>query len=114
MIMDYNLYLFSNLVKLYDKEFEELPYDEQFDRLPTMYDDFHDSKFNVYSKSEYDCIIDYLNYKYKIIYDILGNRVYEITKIIHDYNENKYDILGNRVYEITKIIHDYNENKLTN
>ena len=45
--MDYNLYLFSNLVKLYDKEFNELPYDEQFDDLPYMYDDFWDSKFNV-------------------------------------------------------------------
>ena len=88
MTMDYNLYLFSNLVKLYDKEFEELPYDEQFDRLPTMYDDFCDSNFNVYNKSEYDCIIDYLTYKHKDEFDIFGNRVYEITKIINNYNEN--------------------------
>jgi hypothetical protein len=89
MIMDYNLYLFSNLVKLYDIDFEELPYDEQYNRLPSMYDDFHDSKFNVYSKSEYDCIIDYLNYKYGNGYLSVTNRVYEITKIINNYNENK-------------------------
>ena len=87
--MDYNLYLFSNLVKLYDKEFEELPYDEQFDRLPTMYDDFSDSKFNLYNNSEYDCIINYLKDKHRDEFDIFGNRVYEITKIINNYNENK-------------------------
>lgn len=87
--MDYNLYLFSNLVKLFDKDFDELPYDEQYNKLPIMYDEFHDSKFNVYNKSEYDCIIDYLTDKYSVKYDIFGNRVYEITKIINNYNENK-------------------------
>lgn len=59
--MNYPLYLFSNLVKFFDKEFNELPYDEQWDLLPSMYIQFRISKFNVIDKSEYDCIADYLD-----------------------------------------------------
>lgn len=62
--MDYDLYLFSNLIKLFDSEFEELPYDEQYDKLPTLYEDFENSKFNVDTKSAYDCMIEYFNEKY--------------------------------------------------
>ena len=58
--MNYSLYLFSNLVKFFDKEFNELPYDEQWDFLPGMYIQFRLSKFNVIDKGEYDCITDYL------------------------------------------------------
>ena len=64
MIMDYDVYLFSNLIKLFDSEFEELPYDEQYDNLPTLYEDFENSKFNVDTKSAYDCMINYLEEKY--------------------------------------------------
>jgi len=64
MIMDYDVYLFSNLVKLYDTEFEEKPYDEQYDLLPTMYAEYDNSKFNVDTKSAYECIIEFLDEKY--------------------------------------------------
>ena len=64
--MDYNLYLFSNLVKFYDKKFDELPYDLQFDLLPSMYEDYMCTIFSLQDKSEYDCIIDYLKDKYSI------------------------------------------------
>ena len=59
--MNYSLYLFSNLVKFFDKEFDELPYDEQWDFLPGMYIQFRLSKFNVIDQSEYDCITNYLD-----------------------------------------------------
>ncbi len=64
MIMDYDMYLFSNLVKFYDKDFAELPYDEQWDNLPSLYEDYDNSKFNLDTKGAYDCIIDYLDDKY--------------------------------------------------
>ena len=57
--MDYDIYLFSNLIKYYNTEFEELPYDEQYDTLPNLYKEFEDSPFNVDTKSAYDCMIEY-------------------------------------------------------
>lgn len=38
--MNYNVYLFICLLKLYDKEFNELEYDLQFNKAPKLYDDF--------------------------------------------------------------------------
>ena len=63
--MNYNLYLFSNLVKFYDNEFANACYDEQWDNLPEMYEEFENSKFNDPNESEYDCIIEFLKDKYK-------------------------------------------------
>ena len=63
--MDYDLYLFSCLIKLYDTEFEEEAYDYQYDILPKLYEEFENSRFNIDTKSTYECIIAYLNYKYK-------------------------------------------------
>lgn len=62
--MDYDLYLFSNLLKFYDKDFDEKPYDEQFDILPNLFEGFENSKFNIDTKSCYDCIEEYLKDKY--------------------------------------------------
>lgn len=62
--MDYNLYLFSNLVKLYNADFNNLEYDLQFEQLSSMYDDFLNSSFNDSKFGEYDCIVKYLIYKY--------------------------------------------------
>ena len=62
--MDYDMYLFSNLIKYYDKEFEESPYDEQWDDLPSLYEEYDKSKFNVDTKGAYECMIEYFNEKY--------------------------------------------------
>ena len=64
--MDYSEYLFSCLLKLYDKEFDELPYDLQFGESKTRYEEFYASKHNDENKSEYDCIIAFLVNKYPI------------------------------------------------
>lgn len=62
--MNYNYYLFSCLLKIYDKEFEQLEYDLQYQRIPKLYEAFAMSKFNDTNKSEYDCIIEYLKDKH--------------------------------------------------
>ena len=62
--MNYNEYLFSCLLKIYDKEFNQMEYDLQFEEAPLRYADFLKSSFNVDTKGEYDCIIDYLKDKY--------------------------------------------------
>ena len=59
--MNYQLYLFSCLVKLYDKEFESLEYDTQYEKLPEMYAKFKESPYFIdYRLSEYDAIVAYL------------------------------------------------------
>lgn len=63
--MNYDLYLFSCLLKLYDKEFEVLEYDYQFEELPSRFTEFLVSPFNRDTKGLYDCITDYLVNKYK-------------------------------------------------
>ena len=62
--MNYNVYLFSCLLKIYDKEFNELEYDLQFQRAPKLYEVFFASDFNNENQSEYDCIVAYLKDKY--------------------------------------------------
>ena len=54
--MNYNQYLYSCLLKIYDKEFEELEYDLQFELLPTLYKAFEESAFNDPNMGEYECI----------------------------------------------------------
>lgn len=68
--MNYQVYLFSCLLKKYDKEFEEMEYDLQYDEAPLVYADFVKSSFNVSEKGEYDCMVEYLENKYTKYYDI--------------------------------------------
>lgn len=62
--MNYNQYLFSCLMKLFDKEFEQMEYDIQFDVAIAEYEIFENSKYNDVNRPEYECIVDYLNDKY--------------------------------------------------
>jgi len=64
--MNYNVYLFICLLKLYDKQFNELEYDLQFQNAPKLYEDFFRSSFNDTNKGEYDCILAYLKDKYPL------------------------------------------------
>lgn len=65
MPSNYELYLFSCLVKLYDKNFDLQPYDVQFDVLPFYYHHFELSEFNVEDKGLYECINDYLKHQFE-------------------------------------------------
>ena len=68
--MNYNEYLFSCLLKKYDKEFEQMEYDLQYERIAQRYLGFTQSRFNVDTKGEYECIIEYLEDKYTSYYEI--------------------------------------------
>jgi hypothetical protein len=68
--MNYNEYLFSCLLKIYDKEFEQMEYDLQYERIAQRYLGFSQSKFNVDTKGEYECMIEYLEDKYIKYFDV--------------------------------------------
>lgn len=61
MFIGYESYLFSCLLKQYNTEFEQLPYDEQFEQLPDLYERFRQSQYNQPSRGLYECIVDYLS-----------------------------------------------------
>ena len=59
--MNYPEFLFAQLLAIYDEEFKEMPYDDQYESVPHLYEDFFNSKFNDPLKGEYDCIVNYLS-----------------------------------------------------
>ena len=105
--MNYDVYLFSNLIKLFDSEFEELPYDEQYDNLPTLYEDFENSKFNVDTKSAYDCMIEYLKEKYPRSIGGYDIRVLEKAKQ-YLCADNDRDLIS----QFTNIVYNINQDEL--
>lgn len=68
--MNYNEYLFSCLLKIYDKKFEQLEYDLQFEKIAQRYLGFTQSKFDDDAKPEYECIVEYLEDKYIKYFDV--------------------------------------------
>ena len=84
--MNYQVYLFSCLLKKYDKEFEEMEYDLQFEEAPFRYADFEKSSFNVSEKGEYDCMVEYLENKYIIMEN--NFKINEFVSIIRKDNKN--------------------------
>lgn len=60
MRLTYEQYLFSCLLKLYDKEFDELEYDLQFYRIPSLYKEFLMSDSNDGVAPLYECMEHYL------------------------------------------------------
>lgn len=68
--MNYNEYLFSCLLKIYDKEFEQMEYDLQFERIAQRYLGFTQSKFDDDTKPQYECIVEYLEDKYIKYFDV--------------------------------------------
>jgi hypothetical protein len=105
--MNYDVYLFSNLIKLFDSEFEELPYDEQYGNLPTLYEDFENSKFNVDTKSAYDCMIEYLKEKYPRSIGGYDIRVLEKAKQ-YLCADNDRDLIS----QFTNIVYNINQDEL--
>lgn len=59
--MNYDTYLFSCLLKLYNSEFEQLPYDIQYEKINYLYELFENSKYNDIKRGLYDCLIDYFS-----------------------------------------------------
>jgi len=63
--MNYNLFLFNELLRLFNNELYEQEYDRLFDDVNELFKDYNHSTFSLQFKSEYECIIDYLNDKYR-------------------------------------------------
>jgi len=60
--MSYGKFLMGELAKEKNLIDKGLEYDLMFETIEAMYKDFNNTKFSLADKSEYDCIIDYLNY----------------------------------------------------
>ena len=58
--MNYNEFLFCQLLQLHVEYYRELEYDLLFEAIPKLYKDFQDSTYNMSSKSEYECIEEYI------------------------------------------------------
>ena len=52
--------LFMNYIEIHETEYQELEYDSVFPEILKHQQLFLKSPFNVDTKSEYDCIVDYL------------------------------------------------------
>jgi hypothetical protein len=64
MKIDYEQWVFSNLLNLYDEDFRVEEYDLAWEQLHNLYEEFLSSKFNVDTKSAIDCMHEFLNNKY--------------------------------------------------
>lgn len=62
--MTYEQYLFSQLLALYNVNFSGEPYDMQYENALTMYAEFEQSPFNADTTGIYQCITNFLQYKY--------------------------------------------------
>jgi len=61
MKIGYEEYLFAQLWACKDDSFAELPYDEQWDLIPSRWREFEKSDFNNGTKTLYDCIIAFFD-----------------------------------------------------
>jgi hypothetical protein len=61
--MDYTSFLFSNLLREFNKSYDELPYDEMYDKHIALLLEYEKSKFNVDDKTEYQCIVDFMEWR---------------------------------------------------
>lgn len=58
--MDYSMFLFCNILRDHVSSFNELPFDEMYDKYIPYYNKFVKSEYNVDTKSEYDCMDEYI------------------------------------------------------
>jgi hypothetical protein len=114
--MNYNVYLFICLLKLYDKEFNELEYDLQFHNAPKLYEDFFKSSFNDTSKGEYECIIAYLNDKYPLAdKEAVIRKIQAIIKEFGDFTTADIEascdvsipVIGNHIHLASRFYYDH-------
>jgi hypothetical protein len=94
--MEYQEYLFAQLLSIYDEEFKEMPYDDQYELVPQLYEDFFNSKFNDTLKGEYDCIVNYLsaNQHKKVK---LGDEIVESLKQFDGINAEVWNYVSDKL-----------------
>jgi hypothetical protein len=69
--MDYNIFLFSQLflnhVENNNTIYQDLEYDLIYPEIIICYEDYKSSSYFLLLKSEYDCIVEYLNSEVDIV-----------------------------------------------
>ena len=63
--MNYNFFLFTELLRLFDKPLFEKEYDILFGDIQGIFEEYSNSHFTMQNKSEYDCMHDFLTERYK-------------------------------------------------
>jgi hypothetical protein len=105
--MNYQEFLFSQLLAVYDDEFKNSPHDEQFYNGMRLYQDFKTSDYNHTSKGLYDCICDYLSAnQHKKVQ--IGEDIIELLKQFDGINADiwKYvsEKLGYAVHRMVRVV----------
>jgi hypothetical protein len=65
MKIDYEMWVFSDLMRHYNDDWKNEDYDVIWEQLFTLYEEFENSKFNVDSKSAIQCMGEFLTDKFK-------------------------------------------------
>ena len=78
--MNYDEFLFSQLLQEYDEYFKKMPYDELFDKAQKLYAVFKNSEYNDDTIGIYEAIEQYLNDN---IDDIVKGKIVEESKEIY-------------------------------
>jgi len=60
----YQIYLFLQLLLCYNEELAKEPYDTQFEDGCELLEEYENSIYNNDHKSEYDCMVEFLNNKF--------------------------------------------------
>ena len=58
--MNYSEFLFCHLIRDYSIKFMEMPIDDMWDNYGEYYTKYLDSKYNVDTKSEIECMTDFI------------------------------------------------------
>ena len=63
--IDYEMWVFSDLMRYYNDDWKDEDYDVLWEELFPLYKEFHNSAFNVDSKSAIQCMGEFLTNKFK-------------------------------------------------
>ena len=87
--MNYSEFLFNSLLSEHNQSFNELPYDLKFGAHQEYYQKFLNSDFNVDTKSEHDCMVEFIkNYNIETISFPEQNIV---EKLFEDFDGNYFE-----------------------
>lgn len=64
-LITYEEYLFAQLLNINHTPFARLPYDAQFERVQSLYQNFYKSDYNDNSKPMYECMQEYIDTRNK-------------------------------------------------
>jgi hypothetical protein len=65
MTIDYEMWIFSDLMRYYNDDWKDEDYDVIWENLFSLYKEFYNGPFNVDSKSVIQCMGEFLTDKFK-------------------------------------------------